>query len=237
LQRSWRSALWLAPLIAGAGCGGDSTSPGARAEQATLGASHDNTLYASVQGTLSNGAGQHLFVGSNNLGEARRGLLRFDLAAAGVPVTATVDSVHLTLTMSRSESTDVSQVAIHRLLASWGEGSSRAAGEEGMGAPPTPGDATWTHRFFGGELWTVAGGAFATAASATVQVGQEAVYTWRSTAGMVADVQAWIQQPQSNFGWIVLGNETTRRTAKRFDSRSHTVPQARPSLAVFYKVP
>jgi hypothetical protein len=206
-------------------------------EQVTIGAAYDNTLYQSADGSLSNGAGQHVFAGTNNLRESRRALLQFDLAGAGVPATATVDSVHLTLTMSRSVFVGTQGVALHRVTASWGEGVSQAAGEEGMGAPPASGDATWTHRFFGGERWTVPGGSFTPTPSATIPVGQEGVYTWRSTAGMVADVQSWIQQSANNFGWILIGDESAPRTAKRFDSRTHGTVQARPSLRLFYKVP
>ena len=202
----------------------------------TLGASSDNTLYE-AQGSLSNGAGEHLFAGNTNLGDARRALLHFDLAAAGVPPTATVDSVHLTLTMSRSQTPAPQSVALHRVSAAWGEGASNAVNEEGMGAPATAGDATWTQRFFGGGAWTVPGGDFVSAPSATLQVAQVAAYTWRSTPAMVSDVQAWVQEPARNHGWILIGNESAVRTAKRFDSRSNVAPPGRPSLAVFYKVP
>jgi hypothetical protein len=54
---------------------------------------------------------------------------------------------------------------------------------------------------------------------------------------MVADVQSWIQQSANNFGWILIGDESAPRTAKRFDSRTHGTVQARPSLRLFYKVP
>ena len=203
----------------------------------TLGASRDNTLYESSQGSVSNGAGEHFFAGTNNLGDQRRGLVHFDLAAAGVPATATVDSVHLTLTMSRSQTTASQSVSLHRVSAAWGEGSSNAGDEEGMGAAAASGDATWTQRFVGGAAWTVPGGDFVAAPSATLQVGGVAAYTWRSTPAMVGDLQTWVKQPAQNHGWIVIGNEATVRTAKRFASRSNSVAQTRPSLTVYYKVP
>jgi hypothetical protein len=37
--------------------------------------------------------------------------------------------------------------------------------------------------------------------------------------GMVANVQQWLDQPASNFGWIIIGNESQSATSKRFDSR------------------
>ena len=37
----------------------------------------------------------------------------------------------------------------------------------------------------------------------------------------MADVQRWLDDPSSNFGWLLLGNESTNRTAKRFDGRQN----------------
>ena len=41
---------------------------------------------------------------------------------------------------------------------------------------------------------------------------------------MVADVQSWLDNPASNFGWLVLGDETAIATAKRFDTRESASP-------------
>jgi len=49
-------------------------------------------------------------------------------------------------------------IELHKLLADWGEGTSQATGEEGQGAPATPNDATWRHRFFDTIFWTNEGG-------------------------------------------------------------------------------
>ena len=48
---------------------------------------------------------------------------------------------------------------------------------------------------------------------------------------MVADVQGWLDNPASNFGWLMLGDESTNLTAKRFDTRESTSP---PVLAITY---
>src|SRR5207248_8531965 len=48
---------------------------------------------------------------------------------------------------------------------------------------------------------------------------------------MAADVQSWLDDPASNFGWLVLGNEATSTTSKRFDTRETTTP---PVLTVEY---
>ena len=36
---------------------------------------------------------------------------------------------------------------------------------------------------------------------------------------MVADVQSWLDNPATNFGWLVLGDESDILTAKRFDTQ------------------
>ena len=41
---------------------------------------------------------------------------------------------------------------------------------------------------------------------------------------MVADVQGWLDNPASNFGWLMLGDETAIVTAKRFDTRESASP-------------
>ena len=48
---------------------------------------------------------------------------------------------------------------------------------------------------------------------------------------MVADVQSWLVNPASNFGWLVLGDESGSGTAKRFDTRESASP---PVLTVEY---
>jgi len=111
--------------------------------------SKDNTLYEYVpaDGDLSNALGNHFFTGETAVGELRRGVLAFDITG-NVPAGSTITSVTLTLNMSKTPSNTARTVELHRLLADWEEGTSQASGEEGTGAPATPNDATWRHRFF-----------------------------------------------------------------------------------------
>ena len=59
-------------------------------------------------------------------------------------------------------------------------------------------------------------------------------YTW-SGSGLVADVQAWVSNPASNFGWVIRGNEITAGSAQRFNSRENSSNP--PQLTVTYQVP
>ena len=196
----------------------------------------DNTLYEDETGALSNGAGDFLFSGTNNRGERRRAAVAFDLAAAGIPSSANIGMVDLQMTVSRSSSENNEDVALHRLAVDWGEGASNAPGSEGNGAPAETGDATWLHNFFNTFQWANPGGDFEPTASATTSVGTaDSMATWTS-AGMVADVAAWLAAPAANFGWVLVGNETANGTAKRFDSKDNANGSP-PSLAIVYSLP
>ena len=194
--------------------------------------SKDNTLYESSTGSLSNGAGEHIFVGKTNAGDIRRAVIAFDLSV--IPSNAVIEDVSLTLNMSQT-STGSQPVKLHKLSADWGEGTSDATGNEGAGAAATTNDATWIHTFFNSQFWAAAGGDFVGSESATLSVGADGLYTWQSPQ-MVADVQGWVNNPASNFGWIMLGNEEANRTTKRFDSRENSSATNRPKLTVTYNV-
>jgi len=111
--------------------------------------SKDNTLYEydPLDGDRSNALGFHFFAGETGMNELRRGVLAFDIAGS-VPPGSTITAVSLSVNMSRTPTSTVYVMELHKLLADWGEGTSVAPGEEGDGAPATPNDATWRHRFF-----------------------------------------------------------------------------------------
>ncbi len=186
--------------------------------------SKDNTLYEydPAEGDHSNGAGFHFFAGETAMGELRRGVLAFDIAGS-IPPGSTITAVSLSLNLSRTLLETARTVELHKLLADWGEGTSHAPGEEGDGAPATTNDATWRHRFFDTIFWATQGGDFSATVSASQVVGSVGQYTW-SSAQMVADVQSWLDNPSSNVGWLVLGDEWTLGTAKRFDTRESASP-------------
>jgi len=204
------------------------------AQLANINPIKDNTLYQFVpaDGDRSNALGNHFFAGETGMGELRRGVVAFDIAG-NVPAGSTILGVTLSLNMSRAASDTSRTVELHKLLADWGEGTSVAPGEEGDGAPATTNDATWRHRFFDTIFWTTQGGDFSATLSASQSVGAVGVYTW-SSSQMVADVQSWLDNPATNFGWLVLGDESESATAKRFDTRESASP---PVLTIQYTPP
>ncbi|MCH9025195.1 MAG: DNRLRE domain-containing protein, partial [candidate division Zixibacteria bacterium] len=208
--------------------------------EVNIGATKDNTLYESVTGSLSNGLGQHFFAGKTGFLDnfkIRRGLIAFNIAG-NIPAGSSIQSVVLTLSMNRTSFLAGDQtVSLHKLTADWGEGTSDALFNEGMGAPATTNDATWLHRFYNSILWTTAGGDFNSSASASTTVGGIAFYNFGSSSQMIADVQDWLDNSGNNFGWIVIGNESDSITTKRFSSKQDTSETSWPSLAVTYLPP
>jgi hypothetical protein len=67
-------------------------------------------------------------------------------------------------------------------------------------------------------------------------VDQDGFYSW-SSAGMVADLQAWLTSPATNYGWIMICNEEGAPSAKRFDTRENPTAANRPSLTIRYSPP
>ncbi len=201
--------------------------------EVTLEPSKDNTLYEDALGSFSNGAGNHMFAGrtneSNNF--LRRALVHFDVSQ--IPAGSTVNDVELTMRMSRAIS-GAHTIALHRVSADWGESTSDAPGQEGQGAAAAAGDATWIHAFSPSSNWQTPGGDFEPSPSATTSVAGSGNYTWTSTAELVSDVQQWVDNASSNFGWIVIGAEDIATSAKRFDTRESTSP---PRLRIQYQPP
>ena len=228
--REQRPSKLLLALILAALLGGVPSL--ATAQLANINPIKDNTLYQYVpaDGDRSNALGNHFFAGETGMGELRRGVLAFDIAG-NVPAGSTILGVTLSLNMSRTGSNTPRTVELHKMLADWGEGTSVAPGEEGDGAPATTNDATWRHRFFDTIFWTTEGGDFSGTVSASQSVGPVGVYTW-SSSQMRADVQSWLDDPASNFGWLVLGDESEIVTAKRFDTRESASP---PVLSIIYR--
>ncbi len=199
----------------------------------------DNTIYAESD-TLSNALGEHVFVGTNNnQPAARRALMAFAIADS-LPAGAVIDSVSLRLYMTKkTPGAGDADVTLRRLSNDWGEGTSIAnlGPGEGGGGSVTTGDATWYHRFYDTQLWSTPGGDyFVAGAYPTVTTSAvDAAYIFRSSQ-MTLDVQDWLDSPAGNFGWILIGDESTARTARQFDSRENSTPANRPQLTVWYSV-
>jgi len=207
----------------------------APAETVTIEATRDATLIEHPEGARANGSGSSLFVGrtSQSQNGIRRAVLYFDLTGA-LPQKALIESASLTLYMKFSNEAPQT-LALHHVLADWGEGPSSSGG--GGGASSLPGDVTWVHTFYDDDTWVRAGGQFVAHPSAEREVGDSGFYTWEASQKLLQDIRLWRAAPHRNFGWILIGGESTPQTAKNFASREHPDPLLRPVLQITYREP
>lgn len=199
-----------------------------------LGAEHDNTIYDVVPGDISNGSGQYIVAGgATGNAAARRGLVSFDIASAGIPVGSTILDVVLRLNLAETIGGSAS-VSVNKLLKAWGEAGSNAPGNEFDGAAAQQFDATWLFSMFDGAAWSNAGGDFA-GSSASTSVDSPGIYEWIG-GGLIGDVQEWLDDSGLNHGWMILGSEVAGNV-KAFDSRDSANAVLRPTLEITYEEP
>ncbi len=209
------------------------------AETATLEPLKEGTIF-SENNSASNGSGPHLHAGTTDSrggGNHRRALFNFMVARFyRIPQGSTINSVSFALSVNRSSSGSA-DFSLHRLTRDWGEaGSDSGTGSNGKGTDAETGDVTWSHSFFGSQNWDTAGGGFVEDASATASVGGAGTTAQWSSAQMAVDVQDWLENPDQDFGWILMGPESGSKSAKRFDSSEGSVP-VRPVLTVDFTPP
>jgi len=232
-----RSSLWLCAAAL-------SYMPFANdcvAESLVLSPIADATLF---QVSPSNSAGGDGFflAGTTQNRTVNRALLQFDVASA-VPAGSQITAVGLQLEVTRqpSDGFEASTFGLHRMLRSWGEGGTVVTENPGgLGAPASPGDATWTHRFAFDTPWFMPGGAagtdFAANFSSSTLIYGVDVYNFEGTLDMLADVQSWLDSTNSNFGWMLKSqSEELPFTARRFASREDP-NGAGPLLFIEYQV-
>ncbi len=227
------------------------------ADSTALLPSKTNTLIqvtsASAQ-QLSNALGD-IYVGRTNQdgpGPAttsiRRGLVAFDIADS-IPAGATITAV--TLSVDDVQGTGGSEtVSLCRMLRDWGQGTSYFSG--GRGTQATNGDATWYCTFYNAgnpsasPTWTAPGGQSGVDYSASVSavstispgsLDQSSSWSSATSPSMLTDVQRWLDSPATNFGWMMLGNESAGQTAQRLGGQYAVAPETPPQLSIQYDPP
>ncbi|HVV02274.1 MAG TPA: Ig-like domain-containing protein, partial [Verrucomicrobiae bacterium] len=162
-------------------------------------------------------------LGVNSGRELRRTFLRFNLDGV-VPQGAVIESASLTLTVTRAPQAGRADSVfdLRRMLKPW-----------------TEGQVTWTSAS-GSVSWEIAGASGASDASQTASssalIQAEATCTFATTTALVADVQAWTDSPQNNFGWLLISeDEQTPETARHFGAREDPLNAA--LLQITYSLP
>ncbi|HYQ71557.1 MAG TPA: DNRLRE domain-containing protein [Gammaproteobacteria bacterium] len=207
-----------------------------QADMVHIPADRDATLIEDPDGATANGAGPAFFAGRNNQGQysIRRAVIHFDVAE-NLPEQAIIDRAFLSLYQTSGSNVSDEMISLHRVLQDWSEGPAFSSG--GGGAPSEPGDVTWLHTRYDLEYWLQEGGHFIPHASSTERVGGIGFYTWQDSVSLVNDVRLWLHAPQQNFGWLVMGNEDTPQTSKRFASREGANVDQQPLLTIEYHLP
>jgi len=187
---------------------------------------------------VADGMGGGLFSGLTLIKgdvEGMRSMIEFDVATE-LPDDVTIESARLELTVVKSPNTTPFDFTLHVATTDWNEGpASSGADPFGTGAPATTGDSTWEHTNFDSEFWNTPGGDYLTSPSASSAVGglSDVPYIWESDQ-MVSDIQNWIENPETNFGWFIIGNENRdfQPTVRAFASQQFFIASARPKLII-----
>ena len=186
---------------------------------ATINPSQDNTVAEELPDNSSGACGS-IFSGMidvDTLDGARRALVQFDLA--DIPPGSIINSITLNMAVTRGSNHVDSTFTLHPITTAWVEGTDDCGVRGGgQGVPATNGAVTWN---------TMPG--FGAASGSTLI--NNTIPVWSSTAAMVSDVQGWLDNPGTNYGWVLIGDETTKTTTRRFDSREGEIP---PTLVVDY---
>jgi hypothetical protein len=154
-----------------------------------------------------------------------------------MPSNATIDNVTLQLTNGSSGAAALT-IYVHPVSQAWSEGSVNigcaynAATCPTIGAALTAGftDATWINAVSGANLtaWsTLGGGAYppANASASAAAVASPVSLTTTiafSSAQLITDVNGWIANSATNFGWVLKVDEpnvTSSASLKRYVSR------------------
>jgi cytochrome c peroxidase len=201
----------------------------------TFSPSKDTTIYSNGN---ANGTGGGLFSGTNGVNTNQRGLIAFDLSS--IPAGSTVTSVTLDLHVNaQGINSGAITYTLNTLTQDWNEatvGSGGVSSGGGDGITPASGDATWTSS--GITSWT-AGGAFNPVASSSLVISSVGTFNTFSGSTLISDIQSWVDNPSTNFGWILRGLENSNSSSKRFSSKENTGNGGAntPFLTVVYDAP
>lgn len=167
----------------------------------------DSEIHRVTSPDSNYGTNSSVVSGKLNNGETRRALFRFDVSS--IPAQATVTSVTLRLQVVKVPSGGGanSTFDLRRILKEWSETG-----------------VSWNNRVSPASPWEgggVSGSSDVSAeASSSSLVSGNGPYTFVSTSKLVADVQSWVANSATNFGWLLISqDEVTAQTARHFASR------------------
>jgi hypothetical protein len=236
LPRTSLIPIMLLSSLVGCGAaevGGDVT---ARRSALTMALSPSaDTFINSANPDNNNGTSPSIYTGENGQNGLMRGLLKFALPAGlqGQAVTrVTLTLVTRGTGLTETAPPTAATASLRAITVPWVEGAGFGDGTmtNTVGQACGTTGATWNQpNCTGGDASAWSGGAVIAAVSATAMVPATlgASVTWDSSvagnAAMLADVQSWIDAPDTNQGWeISSSTEGNSGQAQRFYSREAT---------------
>jgi hypothetical protein len=214
----------------------------------------DATLFGASPAKNNSSSGPGMFVGSDGMGNPKRGLVEFDIPAF-VPANATITSAALSLVLGQVAGADMTPrtIRLFDVTTAWAGGTNGTTGfpgpgfgRTGQGFAPNLGDVTWNFARYNTIHWNTPGGGgdFVPTESADTVVSQNlnTAYIWGSTAQMTSDVQGWLDGTLPNFGWLLKNDsESNPTTFRAFYTREgaveQNVPEFAPELIVSFVAP
>lgn len=202
----------------------------------TLVSNKDTTLFEDAAGSLANGGGSGMFIGrvgfQGNFG-IRRTLIQWDIAGS-IPAGSVITSAQLDIWVDQSSAFLPITTEAHRVTSDWSEGTVVAPGNGGAGGPAAAGESTWLHSNYPGTLWATPGGDFGPTSFTFDLPGIGPVVT-ASNPAIIADVQDMLDNPSTNYGWLLKTDEVLNTTARRCNTREAASFQ--PKLIIEYIAP
>lgn len=249
-----RSPRLLGVLLVGAtACGSSNPAPMPMPTSGTLSLMPSDDTF--INGRIpdnNNGASDSVFAGVDGQGGTMRGLIRFEMPATLQGATATAVQLTMTLrALGQGQPGPDVMLGLQAITEAWAQGNGiGAAGMSftvGQSCSATVSGTTWndTDCVGGtGTPWMVPGATVAAVMSGQADATGLAVdspLVWdgaaAGNAGMLADVQSWIDSPGGNHGWrLTSSDENTSAAAKRFYS-SEAGGTTVPTLAIGYTHP
>lgn len=220
----------LAGALASCDAGGEPVTKRGAALVSAFAASADTFINSAVPDN-NDGTSPSIYTGENGQAGLMRGLLQFTLPPA-LQGRVTVSRVTLTMItrgtgMAETMPPTAATESLQAVGVAWVEGAGFGDGSTAntVGQACGTSGATWNQPNCAGATPWAGGTVSATVSgTATVPSSLETAVTWDSdapgNAGMVDDVQAWIDSPATNHGWRISSTtEGSMGQAQRFYSR------------------
>ena len=199
----------------------------AESGDATLAA--EATVYEEQSGENAGGDSE-VCIGNHATTDTRRAFVRYTLPA--IPATATVERVVLQLQQDRvrsqgSGAPKTATLLVRRVTASWTEGTGSGGGSGPCGGGANVAGVDWASQ---PAIAAVSGASAALSANDNVSVVLD-TDIGTSADGLIADVQSWVADNATNFGWrLAVSEEATADNARALVPGTLTVHWSNPDI-------